>query len=248
MKIFLLVNLSFRIMVVMVLSNFFRGKPIRFELTRRGFGATGTVRENRVKEMYNLPVKIQFKRLKNGNTVYRSDGPLLIMLWNHSNVVAAMTNYFNHQMKAAARYCIMEKKKIFCSNSKSNCRIQFPHGGKPISVVRNGEFTYFRWALDISVSQGWLLSQRLGNNVTWLQFGRECGCYILKHYGTAAIRRIQPSTSSTADDIRTDRLVHFIDRGEKKSKVCVVYKGRTIYICRKFKVSLHPDCFISFHE
>ncbi|KAG8225279.1 hypothetical protein J437_LFUL001892, partial [Ladona fulva] len=66
--------------------NFFTSENLLKELTRKGIGATGTFRENRVKEIYNLPEKIQFKRLKRGKAVYRSDGSLLIMRWNDSNV------------------------------------------------------------------------------------------------------------------------------------------------------------------
>lgn len=240
--------------------NFFTSEKLMKKLTERGLGGTGTLRENRV-NYQTLPLqdKRSFSREVRGKSQIISNGKLNLVRWNDNNVVTVLTNCVHGGPKSASRYSSSEKKRISVQMPLAISEYNTHMGGidlfdEFISTYRIGIrskkwwWPYFSWAINACMVQGWLLHRRLGSSIDLLQFQRECVLYILQHYGTKASGRGPRPARTGRDELRLDRLDHLIVKGESKYKVCVTCKNRTIYLCNKCKVSLHPECFFTYHQ
>lgn len=242
--------------------NLFTSVSLLEELSRRYLGGTGTLRENRVGKNMNLPPKNQFAKTARGNSTKVCNGQQTAIRWNDNAVVTILSNCENDiPFKNAQRFSRAQRKNIVVKMPHAIAEYNSNMGG----VDLNDQFTaqyrckirikkwwwpLFSWSVDECCVQGWLLYRKLGHNIPLLQFRRQVTLQLLSSFGTPS-KRPGPtpsfSTSAALDDIRTDRIGHLIRKGESKYRRCKQCQSRTVYLCSKCQVPLHPDCFENFH-
>ncbi|XP_045475400.1 piggyBac transposable element-derived protein 3-like [Harmonia axyridis] len=244
--------------------NLFTSVGLLEELSSRGLGGTGTLRENRCSVSMKLPDKKTWKNKPRGETSTSSSGDILAVRWNDNNVVTVLTNCDNvHPMSKSNRYSRIEKKVISVKVPGPIARYNSNMGGVDLSDqflasyrnrIRSKKWwwPYFSWTVDVCSTQGWLLYRRLGHDIPLLDFRRQCAIFILKSYGSppmvAGVRSSLEFTPAL-EEIRKDRTDHFIEKGESKYRRCKVCGRRTIFVCKKCEVPVHPDeCFKIFHD
>ncbi|XP_068240152.1 piggyBac transposable element-derived protein 3-like [Palaemon carinicauda] len=84
------------------------------EIKRRGHGATGTLRANRV-EKFPLTINKTFEKLPRGSEerFLDRDSQILVVRWNDNRVVSIGSNeHGTFPMKKVERYSTREKKKV----------------------------------------------------------------------------------------------------------------------------------------
>lgn len=242
--------------------NLFTSTSLLMELSKRQLGGTGTMRENRVHPCMQLPEKKKFAKEPRGTWVTRSEGDLLIVRWQDNAPVTVLSNCDALEpLKTTSRYSRAQKKNItvpmpslISSYNKEMGGIdlndQFQAQYRTGIRIKKWWWPFFRWAIDEAVVQGWLLFRRCGHDFTLKQFRRQVAVSLLKMFGEpkrSSGPRASTSLQSAAMCIAKDNKGHLIVKGEKKYARCRVCQRRTIYICCKCNVSLHPECFLTYH-
>ncbi|XP_046392163.1 piggyBac transposable element-derived protein 3-like [Ischnura elegans] len=240
--------------------NLFTSEKLLYTLKDMQIGGTGTLRENRVKYAENeLTEKNKFKKEARGTMEERTNGDILVTRWNDNAVVTMMTNCIQGGNKVVNRYSRKEKKNVTVPIPLAIAEYNKFMGGVDLCDqllamyrvnirTKKWWWPFFAWAVDVSCVQGWLLHRHVGSTMDYLQFRRECALYMMRHFGSPSAGRGFRQSHTGAEEIRTDHLDHLITKGSSKYKVCAQCKKRTVYICKKCNISLHPECFLAFHE
>lgn len=195
---------------------------------------------------------------------------LLVVRWNDNSVVTVMTNNCTVlPIIQAKRYDRKEKKEIPISQPNVIHQYNKYMGG--VDLHDNGIANYriairgkkWWWPLfinmiDSTVVNSWKI-YKISNDskISQLDFRSQLVMTLLKYsegveghepYHTehrhANLGR--PSKIALPDIIRLDNVGHIIIRernnARKKCRLC-----KSIYLCKKCKIHLHPDCFEGFH-
>lgn len=250
--------------------NLFTSQTLLIYLKQRGFGATGTIRENRLpKECHLIPSNTMSKRNKRGDFDYKSskESGIIVARWlDNSTVTIASTSHGISPVSTVARYCRQEKKRILVPRPNVIGEYNKNMGGtdrmdENVALYRvsvRGKkwwWPIFTWLLDISIHNGWLLHRKTGINMPQLHFRR----YIVKCYLTsnAAVPRGpgRPAGNSNQGrvlhDIRYDETNHLVAMvPQKKRRRCAAEncKGTPRTMCCKCDVGLCIECFVPYHR
>ncbi|XP_066946080.1 piggyBac transposable element-derived protein 3-like [Macrobrachium rosenbergii] len=76
-----------------IFDNFFTSYALMVDLTKQGFRACGTIRENRTGKCPLLPKK-EIEKKERGSYDYRSDNMVLCARWNDNSIVTDASNYY----------------------------------------------------------------------------------------------------------------------------------------------------------
>ncbi len=110
-------------------------------------------------------------------------------------------------------------------------------------------WSLFSWVLSASVVNGWRVYKNFGNDISLLDFTRQCAQELLGRYGTLPSGPGKPLTIThkAKNELRFDQRNHWIVKSEQKHARCKKCGGRTGYKCEKCNQPLHPECHKSYH-
>lgn len=252
--------------------NLFTGFNLLVYLKERGYGVTGTVRENRIPKDFPVTDKKAMSKKNRGHLVSKidkEDGIMLTRWMDNAVVTMASTSFGVNPIQQVKRYSQAEKKII---------QVPRPHvvgmynkfmGGTDrmdedlsryrISIrSKKWYWPILTWLIDAALQNSWILYKSSGRPITNLNFRREVATTYLNKYGNPPIRPGRPSTSKNSvtlnrisDDVRYDRTNHLIvPVPNKKRRRCAgegcSSVGRTQ--CQKCDVGLCIECFAIFHR
>lgn len=245
--------------------NLFTSFPLLQFMRERGYGATGTIRENRIPRNCPLAKKASLQKKDRGymtSVISRDDG-VAVVKWVDNAVVCVASNTFGlHPISNARRYSQKEKKHITVTRPAIVTEYNKFMGGtdrmdQNLSQyrinIRNRKWYWclFSWLIDVSVHNAWILCR--SRNITQLQFRRQIAQFYLTHYKTERkTNRTQSQKSKLVyNELQYDGFDHFVQKvPDGKRRRCAGVdcssSGRTM--CSKCDVGLCVDCFIKFHR
>lgn len=241
---------------------------------KKGFFATGTVRDNRTAKCPIEDNKTMSKRARGTFTsAFDSNLNILVTRWNDNSVVTLMTNFCNIlPLTHAKRYNRKERKEALINQPNVIQQYNRHMGG--VDLHDNGIANYrigirgkkwwwplFTNLIDSMVVNSWkIFNIAHETNIGQLEFRSTLARSLLKYSGKAedsngvsnsarsSSSYGRPSKSALPGDIRFDNIGHIIIREANSArKKCRFCKSTTIYVCKKCNVHLHPDCFEAFH-
>ena len=252
--------------------NLFTGIKLLKELKKRDYGATGTMRENRIpKDCPVMPKKTLLKQPR-GFVEFANnpDDGIIIARWVDNSVVT-MASTIHGIMPASSvqRYSQAEKKVVTVSRPYLFTTYNQGMGGtdrmdENISIYRiaiRGKkwwWPIFIWILDTAIHNAWILAKGAGSTIPQLEFRRQVAQTYLQRYGTMPKSAGRPSTSKASsqrdsrisDDIRYDGRDHLvIATADGKRRRCAAGDCLSVVRteCQKCGVSLCIPCFVKFH-
>jgi DNA excision repair protein ERCC-6 len=252
--------------------NLFTGFNLLRELKKRHYGATGTIRDNRVPKDCPIISKKDMMKHARGSFEYvmnKQDGIIIARWVDNSVVTMASTVHGMMPTSNAQRYSQAEKRTISVPRPFMFGMYNRSMGGtdrmdENVSLHRIGIrgkkwwWPIFTWIVDVAVCNAWMLSRAAGSSATQLEFRREIVQTYLHRYGSAPKGAGRPSTSQNnslhhsrvTDELRFDGVNHLIcPTTEGKRRRCAgaacTSVGRTE--CRKCDAGLCVSCFAAFH-
>nr|CAH7740916.1 unnamed protein product [Callosobruchus chinensis] len=151
------------------IDNFFTGLPLLRKMTAIGFGCTGTIRENRIK---NCPLnKKDVKQKQRGftNSFVNEDKSMIVIQWKDNSTVQVASNAYGVlPTKSAKRYSAAEKKNITVDMPNAINLYNENMGGTDLMdrnisnyriKIRNNKWYWqtFTHLLSASASNAWIL-------------------------------------------------------------------------------------------
>ena len=108
---------------------------------------------------------------------------------------------------------------------------------------------FFAWALNASMANTWNLfctvqKQKIG----MLEFKREVAMTILASFGRNKPAKSLAFPRNVAGNVKLDTKNHILVKDTSKYCRCKHCGGRSIYLCQKCNVALHPDCFKDYRS
>ena len=250
--------------------NLFTSFRLLQKLKAMGYGATGTLRENRCKKC-PLPPPSAMKKLQRGamESVTDTSNGINVCRWMDNSVVTiASTCHTTQASVKVKRYFRKEKKKIEIDCPSLIVEYNKHMGGTdrqdqnlnkyriPLRA-KKWYWCVFTWLVDISIQNAWLLQKKCGGGLSQVQFKEYIAQVYLTRYGTPPKSSgAGSSSSSTAgcsrvgDDIRYDGLQHFlVEVPNKKRRRCAFEEcsRRPLTQCNKCDVGLCVTCNLNFH-
>jgi len=243
------------------IDNLFTGFNLLAYLKNLGYGAVGTIRENRISKSCPITGKNQFQKKKRGeyeHIIEKNDGILLVRWMDNSVVTIASTNAGVQPEGTVKRYCQKEKKHVLVP--RPNCVAAYNQnmGGtdlmdQAVAAYRIGirgkkwYWPIFTWLIDAALHNAWYICRK-NKPISALNFRREIVQIYLTKYKTPAKAAGRISLSrNLIPDIRLDRMDHFVISCNRRRCAGIGCKsfGRTM--CQKCDVGLCIKCFAPYH-
>ncbi|KAJ8938653.1 hypothetical protein NQ314_011392 [Rhamnusium bicolor] len=245
--------------------NLFTGFNLFSYLGHLGYGAVGTIRENRIPKSCTLLNKKAFSKKRRGeyqHVIEKNSGILLVRWLDNSVVTMASTDAGVSPVGSVKRFSQAEKCNILVARPYCVAKYNQNMGGTDlmdecISSYRVGVrskkwyWNIFTWLLDAAINNAWLLYRKHHSKTTNLLFRRELVQVYLARYGetpkmpgpakTATSRTVFPA-------IRFDGMHHYVAPCNRRRCAGVDCKsfGRTM--CTKCDVGLCVPCFAKYHR
>lgn len=251
--------------------NLFTSVHLLSNLKDRGYGGTGTIRDNRVPKNCPLLSKAVMKKKARGeysHTLDKTNGILLVR-WADNNVVSmASTTYGIQPLGEVKRYSQHQKKNIQIPRPLAVAKYNLSMGGTDlmdeniaryrISIrCKKWWWNLFSWVIDAAIQNAWILHKKSGNKLTQLQFRREIVNIYLQKYKNVRSQGGRPTTSLSsrsfsrvADDIRYDNIGHLLTANKDGKRIrCAGENCSSIMrtSCSKCNVGLCINCNVNFH-
>ncbi|XP_069669522.1 piggyBac transposable element-derived protein 3-like isoform X2 [Periplaneta americana] len=248
--------------------NLFTGVKLLAHLKNRGYGATGTIRENRIPKDCPLTSSKEMKKRTRGSyeMVNISNEGIGIVRWVDNSVVTiASTCHGVQPISYVSRYSQAQKKKmrIPCP-TLCDAYNKFMGGtdrmDENISYYRIGIrgkkwwWSIFTWMLDAAVHNSWLLMKKSGANISHLEFRRHIVQTYLQRYRNMPICTARPSVTRSSNqkcrisvDIRLDGAGHLVAASNRRHCAGRDCNSVVRTECTKCKIGLCIPCFVPFH-
>lgn len=253
--------------------NLFTGMNLLSFLREKGYGGTGTVRQNRLTQSCPLALNKHLDKKERGyheNCISKEDG-VLVLKWKDNSVVSIASNCVGVEpISNVKRYSQKEKKIIHVPCPQIIGEYNRSMGGvdrldENVEMyrihIRNKKWYWalFSWLLDVSTHNAWLIARRTGKKLTQLEFRREIVQVYLTRYGNPpkgggrpAVSLSSANSSRVSDAIRFDETNHLIQKIEKKRRCagdgCNKKTSAVRTQCGKCNVGLCVECFEGFHK
>ncbi|XP_070762803.1 piggyBac transposable element-derived protein 3-like [Enoplosus armatus] len=231
------------------------------EMTLRGYGSCGTMRQN---QLHNVPFTSPqtFKKTPRGDAEYLVEGEKLIVRRNDNSVVTVVSNMEREFTETEAKRWNKQKRSMD--------KVRQPHciqdynthmGGVDLHDqcvsrykvnIRSKKWWWpcFSWALNSAMVNSWCYyrSWKSGER-DLLSFQRLVAQTLLLRHGTKPSRQGRGSSMVVAitDATRFDDLNHWPCNTGSRYKRCKQCDGRTSFACEKCNVPLHVECFKKYH-
>lgn len=249
--------------------NLFTSLHLLSYFRERGFGATGTIRQNRIPRDCTLLSKSSMMKKDRGysETVISKEDGVFLVTWMDNSVVTVASNIHggkpSHSVK---RYSQKQKKVIMVSCPFVIGLYNKFMGGtdrmdediaKYRIRIRNKKWYWpiFSWLVDVCIHNAWILYKNSGHDMPQLEFRRRIVLKYLTAYGSKPKSPGRPrgfqTTTRVLDEIRYDRMDHLIKKTEdNKKKRCSGQGCKSIIrtMCTKCNVGLCVECFLPFHQ
>lgn len=169
------------------LDNLFTGINLLDHMRDRGYGCTGTVRDNRIPKTCPLPPKKIMQKRDRGSYVSAidKDHGIIFVKWADNNVVtAAFTCHGVEPIGHVRRYCKTERKYVQVPRPNIIAEYNNNMGGTDLMDefvsnyrigIRSKKWWWciFTYLLDVTVSNSWILYKRANNSkISQLDFRR----------------------------------------------------------------------------
>lgn len=241
---------------VVFFDNFFTSHTLLVELTKQGFRACGTIRDNRTGGC-PLVAKKEFDKKKRGSHDYRSDDTVLCAKWNDNNTVTIASNYYGvNPMQKVNRWVKQEGKKtvpqqylISMYNKGMGgvyMRDRMLSSYRPRLRSKKWWWNIFAQLLNLSVVASFRLYQHVNPDarVSHNDFRREIARTLVR-VQTSRKRQGGP-TPPVPKAVRYDGINHFLQQCSQGR--CYECKKNTRLQCSKCEKRLHKECSVKFHK
>lgn len=244
------------IMFSFYFDNFFTGPNLISALNNINSAGTGTVRENRLKNIRMKHKKVLNKKPRGFYENYVDTGNEIILTrWKDNQVVSLLSNHFGeHPVGVARRYVHAVGKKMDISRPNVVKMYNRNMGGvdlmdRHISNYRiciRGKKLYMPvvlWMLDVAVTNAWSLAKSYNINLDQLKFRRQLATALLTRYGKlSSVGNKTPKSSKFLA-----KGVHTCVKGVARLR-CKYCHSQTIYKCSTCNIALHTKCSKDFHS
>ena len=108
---------------------------------------------------------------------------------------------------------------------------------------------FFAWAVNACLANAWNLFRTVQKQkVGMLGFQREVVTAILASFEINKPAKSLAFPRNVASNVKLDTKNHILVKGTSKYRRCKHCVVRSVYLCQKFNVALHPDCFKDYHS
>lgn len=215
--------------------NLFTTLTLVDEMTKRGYGSCGTLRENRLFDIQLTPAK-SFQKTSRGNAEFLIEDGKLIVRWNDNSVVTVVTN--------------MENKYSDVDTQRWNKQ---KHAMDKVKGVKMGFIQYLKWhdtkTKHVFINYHLIIRSCKEGDRDLLSFQRLVAQSLLQCHGMRPQRHRRRSVlgSAICEAARFDNLNHWPHNTGRKYMRCRKCDGRTPFACEKCGVALHVERFKKFH-
>jgi DNA excision repair protein ERCC-6 len=246
--------------------NYFTSHDLLVQLKNKGFRATGTVRENRLKQCPVASDKLM-KSKERGYFDYKFDKEhqILAVKWYDNKCFSIATNFDSvFPLKQVKRWCRNKKEKINVGQPQVINTYKNFMGGvdqhdwlleKHTIAIRGKKWYWclFTRMIDMAIVNVYALHKIVHNNSTLSikDIRRQIARTYLSLGKDTRVARGRPSTSRSKvlPNIRYDGKNHILDkRGNQRHCQLEGCKGRPRTFCSKCDVTLCIPCFKIYHN
>uniref|UniRef100_A0A667X9S4 PiggyBac transposable element-derived protein domain-containing protein n=1 Tax=Myripristis murdjan TaxID=586833 RepID=A0A667X9S4_9TELE len=241
--------------------NLFTTLSLMDEMTKRGYGSSGTMRQNRLSDVPFTPVNA-FMKFPRGTSEVLCQGEKLLVRWKDNNIVTVATNmeekYTETSVKRWNRH-----RRAFDNVQQPKCISQYNEhmGGVDLHdlqvsryyiSVRSKKWWWpiFAWSLNSALVNAHLFYRDvIGGTIDLLTFSRIVSQSLLKKFGTKPLSHGRRSllSATVEDQARYDKASHWPINTMHRFQRCRRCDKRTTYACEKCGVPLHIECFKMYH-
>ncbi len=168
------------------MDNLFTGLPLLKELKRRGYGATGTVRINRLPADTPLKTVAEMKKEPRGTMSSATDATnkITVVRWHDNAVVtAASTIAGTNPLHHATRWSSKDKKKValpqpkvldmYNNGMQGTDRMDQNVACYRVGIrIRKWWWAIFAWLLGVTVQNAWMIKRKEDPDCSQLKFIR----------------------------------------------------------------------------
>lgn len=205
--------------------NLFTSFNLLTELRKRGYGVTGTIRNNRLPTDIPLPTKSEMEKKGRGafaSKISKDDGIITVRWTDNAVVSMASTTYGTQPMTTAKRYSKLHGKYIEVDRPYMIAMYNKYMGGTDRmdqDIARNrisirGKKWYWpllTWLIDAAVHNAWTLYKNSGRKITNFKFKRILARSYMQRYGTLPKKKGRPCNTELPNEPRFDGLNHFVE-------------------------------------
>ena len=228
-----------------IFDNLFTSLPLLDELTDLGIGALGTLRQN---HFHGAPVvnKTTLTKKPRGSYNFATDGKNLVVSWLDYKIVTCATNHVTcNSFSTAQRW---SKSNPFEDYNKqmgsADLLNQFVSTYRVRIRSKKWWWPFFAWAVNASMENAWNLFRTVQEpKIGMLELQREVGMIILAFFGRNKSAKSLTFPRNVASNVKLDTKNHIFVKDTSKFCRCKHCGDRSIYLCQKYNVVQHPDCF-----
>ncbi|CAI5663486.1 unnamed protein product [Oreochromis niloticus] len=241
--------------------NLFTTLSLVDEMTLRGYGSCGTMRQT---QLHNVPFTAPqtFKKTPRGDAEYLVEAEKLIVRWNDNSVVTVVSNMEREFTETEAKRWNKQKRTMDKVRQPKCIQDYNTHmGGVDLHDqfvsryrvnIRSKKWWWpcFSWALNSAMVNSWCYYRSWkSREKDLLSFQRLVAQTLLLRHGTKPSRQGRRSSMVVAitDATRFDNLNHWPCNTGSRYKRCKNCGGRTSFACGKCDVPLHVECFKKYH-
>ena len=235
--------------------NLLTSRPLLDDLTELAIGALDILRQNR---FHGVPVatKTTLEKKPRGSYDFATDGKNL-----DNKIVTCTTNYVTcNPVSAAQRLSKSAKKRVDIPMPKP-----FEDCNKQMGVVdlfdqfvstyrvyiksKKWWWTFLAWAKNTSMANARNLFRTVQKQkIGMLKFQREEVMTVLVSFKRNKSAKSLAFPQNVASKVKPDTKNHILAKSTSKYCHCKHCAGRSIYLCQKCNIALHPDCFKEHHS
>ena len=245
--------------------NLFTSFDLLENLSERGLGGTGTVRQNRLNRVPIVKKKdLEKKTVERGTTQAIFNEDQVLAVWKDNKAVYIASNKYGMEpFSTCDRFNRIERKSIQVPVPACIKKYNAGMGGvdlldnlvacyRIIYRVKKWWFPLYTWSLSVSAVNAWRLRQAIrGEREPYLDFLRELCTEMFEVHGSPPAKR---NPLPVNDNIRFDEHNHLIvgiydEAGKPHRKNCkqcyatTKQRLKSVYQCEKCAVPLHVHCF-----
>jgi len=235
--------------------NFFTSYDLLAHLTTLDIKATGTVRENRLKQCPLQDTKVM-KKTPRGTHDSKSDGIVGVVKWHDNQCVSVATNYDSvsdlgkvKRWSAAAKSMVeLPQPTVVNSYNRHMGGVDildsFMANYRPTFRSKKWWWPLFLNGVNMLVVAAWRLHVELGGTFDQLSFRRHVVRSLMNSV-TSNVPSTGPSSRPLAD-VRKDGVSHHIVSNDKQARCRLCMKNCRLK-CTKCDVPLHLHCEQVYH-